>query len=236
MDIIRIDLPVTATLRLQSRSGRIEVVAEPRDDVLVEGDGFESHPDDDNGAVEVRAGRAGSKGLSVRCPVGTDVVIGTQSGNVQLTGEFGAVSVTTGSASIEVERADEADLRSVAGNITLDSCVGRCRMNSLSGRITAGVVGAASAGTVAGSIKIERVAGKFTARSVSGSIEACCDGDGPIVVKTVSGRVQIELPEGTTLDTRFKTLSGRVRNPFPPGTDCRVEAMTVSGSIELVPA
>jgi hypothetical protein len=54
--------------------------------------------------------------------------------------------------------------------------------------------------------------------------------------KTVSGKVQLELPAGTALETRFKTLSGKVRNPFPAGNDCRLQAMSISGSIELVPS
>ena len=236
MDLQHFDLPVAVTLRLQSRSGKIEVVGEPREDLVVEGDKFDASESDGGATLEVRSGHGGSKSLSVRCPAGTDIVIGTQSGSVSLRGAFGCVSVTTMSGGIDVERADEADLRSGAGNVHLGSCGGRCRMNSMSGSIVAGSVGAASAGTMSGSITIERVAGRFKARSVSGTIKAACDCEGAIAVKTVSGKVYLELPSGTALDTRFKTLSGKVRNPFPAGNDCRLEAMSISGSIELVPA
>jgi DUF4097 and DUF4098 domain-containing protein YvlB len=236
VDLQHFDLPVAVTLRLQSRSGKIDVVAEPREDVVVEGDKFDVSEADDGATLEVRAGYAGSKPLSVRCPAGTDIAVGTQSGPVHMQGEFGTVSVTTMSGSIDVERADEADLRSGAGNVHLGSCGGRCRMNSMSGSIIAGAVGAASAGTVSGSITIERVTGRFKARSVSGTIKAACNCEGAIAVKTVSGKVYLELPTGTALDTRFKTLSGKVRNPFPAGHDCQLEAMSISGSIELVPA
>lgn len=236
MDLQHFDLPVAVTLRLQSRSGKIEVVAEPREDVVIEGDKFDASEADGGATLEVRAGHAGSKPLSVHCPAGTDVVVGTHSGAVKLTGDFGIVSVTTMSGDIEVERADEADLRSGSGAITLGACRDRCRMNSLSGSINAGAVGAASAGTMSGSITIDRVAGRFKARSVSGTIKAACDCEGAIAVKTVSGKVHLELPTGTALDTRFKTLAGKVRNPFPAGHDCHLEAMSISGSIELVPA
>ena len=235
MNLQHFDLPVAVTLRLQSRSGRIDVVAEPREDVVVEGDKFEASEADGGATLEVRAGHAGSKPLSVRCPAGTDIVVGTQSGSVNLRGEFGTVSVTTMSGGIDVEHADEADLRSGAGSVHLGSCGGRCRMNSMSGSIIAGSVGAASAGTMSGSITIERVAGRFKARSVSGTIKAACNCEGAIAVKTVSGKVYLELPTGTALETRFKTLSGKVHNPFPAGHDCRLEAMSISGSIELVP-
>ena len=232
MDLEHFELPVAATLCLQARAGKIEVIAEPREDVAVEGEKFEARRGEGE-TLEVRSGRGGSKGLSVRCPAGTDIVVGTQSGSVSLRGVFGTVSVTTMSGGIELEQADEADLRSGAGNVQIGSC-GRCRMNSVSGNIDAGSVGSASAGTMSGSITIERVAGRLKARSVSGTIKAACDGEGAIGVKTVSGKVHLELPAGTELETRFKTLSGKVRNPFPAGHDCRIEAMSISGTIELV--
>jgi DUF4097 and DUF4098 domain-containing protein YvlB len=236
VDLQHFDLPVAVTLRLHSRSGKIDVTAEPREDVIVEGDKFDAAGAEGGSVLEVRSGHGGSKSLSVRCPVGTDIVVGTQSGPVDMHGEFGLVSVTTMSGNIDVERADEADLRTAAGGVRLGSCGGRCRMNSMSGNITAGAVGAASAGTVSGSISIQRVAGRLKARSVSGSISAACGAEGEIAVKTVSGKVHLELPDGTALQTRFKTLSGKVRNPFPVGTDCRLEAVSISGSIELVSA
>jgi DUF4097 and DUF4098 domain-containing protein YvlB len=236
VDTGRFDLPVAVTLRVQSRSGKIELVAEPREDVLVEGDGFDAGAADNGTTFEIRAGRGGSRPVLVRCPAGTDVVIGTQSGNVRLEGDFGIVSVTTMSGGIDVGSADEADLRSGSGSIALKVCRDRCRMNSMSGSIVAGELGAAAAGTMSGSIRLDRVDGRLKARSVSGSIQAMCSGHGAIAVKTVSGKVHLALPSGTGLSTRFKTLSGKVRNPFPPGDDCYIEAMSVSGVIELVPA
>jgi len=229
------ELGVAVTLRLQSRSGRVDVIAEPRDDVLAEGDRIEALEDDGEATLRIRNGR-GSRPFTVRCPVGTDVTVGTQSGGVRLAGDFGAVSVTTMSGKIEVESADEADLRSVSASITVGSCRGRCRMNTANGTATAGHAGALSVGTISGSIKAERVDGALKARSVSGSIEAACHGDGAIMVKTVSGKVHIELPEGVEPHTRFKSLSGRIRCDCPEGSDLLIEAMTVSGSIEVVPA
>ena len=99
MGVRKFELPVAVTLRLQSRSGRVDVIAEPRDDVLAEGDDIQAQSDDGGATLRIRNGR-GSKPFEVRCPVGTDVMIGTQSGNVRMTGEFGTVSVTTASGSI----------------------------------------------------------------------------------------------------------------------------------------
>lgn len=231
----RLDFPVAVTLRLQSRSGHVEVIAEPRDDLLAEGDKIEALTEDGGATLKIRNG-AGVRGFVVRCPAGADVSVGTQSGNVRMSGDFGIVSVTTMSGNIEVEGADEADLRTVSGSLELKNCRGRCRLNSGTGKVSAHNVGAASAGTMSGTIKIDCVAGAFKARSVSGSINAACRGEGAIAIKTVSGKVHIELPHGISPHARLKTLSGRVRCDCPDGDDLLVEAMTVSGTIEVVPA
>ena len=235
MDTQHFDLPVAVTLRIQSRSGNVQVIAEPREDLYVEGDGFDSRPEDGGAALAIRAGRGGSKPLTVHCPVGTDVIIGTHSGSIRATGELGVVSVTSMSGRIEVESADEADLRTTSSGIRIGTIRGRSRLNTVSGRIEADRLGACACGTMSGSIRLGRVGGPLKARTVSGNIEASSTGEGSIAVKSVSGKIEIGLPRDTTVSRRFKTLSGRLRCPFPEGDDVHIEAMTVSGAIELVP-
>lgn len=235
METRQFDLPVAVTLRLQSRSGRVHVLAEPRDDVQAETDHIESFAEDSGGTLVVRSRRGGSKPLIVRCPVDTDVVVSTHSGNVRLEGKFGSVYVTTMSGSIEVDDAEEADLRSMSGGLTIGTCRGRCRLNAVSGRVTGGEVDATYANTISGSIKLDRVHGDVRAKTVSGSIDMAASGDNNIAVKTVSGRVRIVLPEGTEPQTVFKTR-GRVNCAFTSGHDCRIEAASLSGSIDVVPS
>jgi DUF4097 and DUF4098 domain-containing protein YvlB len=235
MQTVHLDLPVAFTLRLQSRSGRVHVIAEPRDDVEAETDAVDSFFDDDGRALVLRSARGGSKPLTVRCPVETDVVIGTQSAAVRLDGRFGSVRVTTMSGTIELQDAEEADLRTMSGTIDVGTCRGRCRLNAISGGVNIGEADIASASTVSGSIRIERVLGDVRARTVSGSIDMNASGDSPIAVKTVSGKVRIALPQGTEPQTSFRTR-GHVRCDFPSGGDCRIDAASLSGSIEVVPA
>ena len=231
----RYDLPVAATLRLQSRSGRVTVVAEPRDDVEAETDALEAFQEDDGRTLLVRSSRGGSKPLIVRCPIETDVVVGTQSGPVKLEGRLGVVHITTMSGSIDVESAEDLDLRTMSGGLTVGVCRGKCRLSAVSGGVRIGETDSAAVGTVSGGIRLERARGPVRARTVSGSIEMGASGDSPIAVKTVSGRVHITLPAGTEPATFFKTR-GRVVCEFPRGDDCRIEAASLSGSIEIVPA
>src|SRR4029077_12560568 len=127
--------------------------------------------------------------LSVRCPIGTDVGVGTHSGNVRMQGRFGDVSVTTMSGKIELDEADDADLRAMSADIIVGVCSGRVRVSTVSGSISGRSAASAMASTMSGSIKFDNVDGEFKARSVSGSVSAHCGGDGAVLVKTVSGRV-----------------------------------------------
>lgn len=235
MDIRRIDLPVAVTLRLQSRSGRVHVIAEPRDDIEAETDGLESFMEDDGKTIVIRSGRGGSKPLTVRCPVDTDIAIGTHSGSVRLEGRLGGVRVTTMSGTVELQDAEEADVRTMAGNIDVGRCRGRCRLNAISGKVSVAEADIALASTVSGSIRLDRVLGDVRARSVSGNIDMNASGDSAIAVKTVSGRVRIVLPQGTEPQAFFRTR-GHVTCDFPQGGDCRIDAASLSGSIEVVPA
>jgi DUF4097 and DUF4098 domain-containing protein YvlB len=235
METRQYDLPVAVTLRLQSRSGKVHAIAEARDDVEAETDQLESFLDDHGRALVIRSARGGSKPLTIRCPIDTDVVIGTHSGGVALEGRFGSVRVTTMSGSVSLTDAEEADVRTMSGSIEVGTVRGRVRLNAISGKVTAIEVDDASASTVSGPIKLEHVLGDVRARSVSGNIDMSASGDGQIAVKTVSGRVRIVLPQGTEPATFFKTR-GNVRCDFTRGGDCRIEAASLSGSIEVVPA
>lgn len=231
MQTATINFPSGSGLRVQSRSGKVHVIAEARDDVFAETDAVEYFGEGD--VLTVRSSRGGSKQITVRCPLDTDVDVGTQSGSVRLEGSFGSVRVTTISGNIEVDGAADADLRSMSGKLTLGECHGRCRMNAVSGSVTGGELESAVASSVSGSIRLARVNGDLRARTVSGSVDVSACGDAPIAVKTVSGRVRIEVPEGTAPDAHFKTR-GRVLCDLPRGRDCRIDAASLSGSIEVV--
>ncbi|MEX2226221.1 MAG: DUF4097 family beta strand repeat-containing protein [Dehalococcoidia bacterium] len=235
METSRLDLPVGVTLRLQSRSGKVLVIAEAREDIEVETDDVETRVEDGGGALMVRSGRGGTKTLTVRAPIDTDVQVGTQSGSVRMQGKLGAISITTMSGDIEVDDAEELDARSLSGKVTVGRCRGRCRLNAVSGRIYGGDVDTAYAQSVSGSIKFDRVLGDVRAKTVSGSIDLNALGDGVIALKTISGKMRIVLPAGTEPHTLFKTR-GSVRCDFAEGRDCRIEAHSLSGSIEVVPA
>ena len=65
-------------IRVTASSGRIEVIAEPRGDVVV--DRGQEHPM--GGVLEVKGA---SDGVAMRVPEGTDLIIGSHSGSVSPT-------------------------------------------------------------------------------------------------------------------------------------------------------
>jgi DUF4097 and DUF4098 domain-containing protein YvlB len=224
------DAPVR--LRISAVSGRVTVTAEDRVDVVVERGGV-AHASAD-GAVEIGPTQA-SNSIEVRCPSGADVIVGTRSGRVELSGRYGSIGVTSQSGSIRAGAAAEADLRTLSGSVELASCDGRCRVSTKSGRITLGATGDVEIATVSGSVGLDGAAGGVQVRTVSGRVSIVSAGRGPVRAGTVSGSITIALPAGVRPAVRYSGR-GTVRNSFEPGDDVLVDLAAVSGSVRLVPA
>src|SRR4051812_12818501 len=97
-------------IRITATSGRIEVTAESRGDVVVEQG--QEHPM--GGVLEVQGTAAG---VRMRVPVGADLIIGSHSGAVRLVGDLGNVRITTRSGSLEIESCASLDARTVSGRV-----------------------------------------------------------------------------------------------------------------------
>jgi len=220
-DAVVIPVPGTAELHLLTRSGHVEVHAEERDDVVIESGAPSEHriESDATGRIKLPSARGGTATLVLRTPTGSDVVVGTISGNVKLQGQLGAVRVTTVSGSIEVDRAEALDARSVAGNIDVDRCSGQCRLQ-----------------TISGLIKLGETAGSVSAQSASGKIEVDMRSAGDVKVRTMSGPVRVAVPRGVRPSTSLRSLSGRPRSECEEGNDCEIRVQSLSGRIEVVPS
>jgi hypothetical protein len=220
----------THRLRISASAGRVTVTAEARDDLLVERGGAPQAAAD--GTVEVGATRFADS-VVVHCPSGTDVMIGTHSGRVDLRGQFGSVGITSLSGSMRVEAVTAADLRTVSGSVEVEQCAGRCRISTKSGRITVGSTGDAELSTISGRMRVGGVSGAAQLRSVSGVVEVASAGHGPLQVGTVSGKITISLPAGVRPHVRSTGLV-RLKNTFEPGDDVLVDVAAISGSVRLV--
>jgi DUF4097 and DUF4098 domain-containing protein YvlB len=215
-------------VRITAGSGSITVIGEPREDVAADGSADVRSGLD--GSVEV-VSRRPSGALTVRCPEGADVVVGTRSGSLKLRGRLGAVRATTISGGIEADEVLSADLRAMSGSIVVGSCAGTCRVKTKSGSARIGAAGAVEVTIGSGTVTVERVDGAARVRAVSGSVHVGAQGHGRVEVETMSGSITIILPVGCRPDVRARTLSGRPRVDLGTGNDCEVLARTLSGGI-----
>jgi len=235
---IVIPVPGTAELHLLTRSGAVEVRAEERADVVIESGAPSEHriESDATGRIKLPSAKGGSAKLVLRCPMGSDVVVGTISGDVDLHGQLGAVRVTTVSGSIRVERAEALDARSVAGHIEIDHCSGQCRLQTKSGRAVCNGAGSAQVSTISGQIKLGETAGTVRAQSASGAVEVDMRSAGDVKVRTMSGPVRVAVPRDVRPSTSLHSLSGRPRSECEEGNDCEIRVQSLSGRIEVLPS
>ena len=217
------------SLTVTTSSGRVVITGEDRPDIVV--DGKAAIEDGDDGGVIVRAS---SSSLDVRCPVGTDVRVGTSSGGVELRGRLGDARVTTSSSSIRVEDVDALELRSSSGSLEVETCVGYCRLQTASGSVTVDDAGDVDISTKSSSIRVGRAAGGKV-HSVSGSIELGATGVGDLEVRSISGSVKVILPEGARPRFRLRSVSGKIRCDCDEGDDGNISIATTSGSIQVEP-
>ena len=210
----RFPLPEGARLRVLSVSARIEVEAEDVQDIEIEPGDRRVEVSDDGHVVETRT-RATN--LKITVPEGSNVSVGSVSGNVSLKGRFGSVKVSSVSGHIEVDETDgDVDIRSISGHLEVGRCGGRCRANTKSGRI-----------------EIDWVGKEVRAQTLSGGIEVGTAGQGDMELRTISGKIEVAVDPGRHPNARLKTLSGRAEIGLPPGSDFQIRARTISGSIRV---
>ena len=224
------DAPGSPEVRVTTASGSITVVAEPRHDVSVDERGDVRRASD--GAFEVVPDKR-SRSVTVRCPLGSSVAVGSRSGKLRLSGRLGAVRATALSGSISVDEASSVDLRAMSGTITVGTCTGACRIKTKSGSIRVASAGSVEIHVGSGTASVDYVAGAATMRAVSGTVSLTAGAEGPIEAETMSGSITVVLPEGCRPNVRAKSLSSRPHIHCPPGNDCDVIARTMSGRITV---
>ena len=216
-------------VRITTTSGSVRVVGEERDDVEAEG-GKLQH---DGASLTVLAKNKGSNSLVVRCPIGTNVVIGTRSGSLEVRGRIGDVRFTTMSGSMRAQHVAHADVRTMSGSIDVEECDGLCRVKTKSGSTHVGSAGAVEVTIGSGSIEVERVTGAARARSASGTVGIGADGGGRIEAETMSGSITITVPHGCRPHVRARSLSKSTDISVPSGDDCEIVCKTLSGGITV---
>jgi DUF4097 and DUF4098 domain-containing protein YvlB len=212
-------------VRVATTSHRLDVCAQVRTDVDLDGPATVVRVDD-----ELRITADGA--LTVRVPVGTDVVIGSESGRVSARGPLGSVCVVSESGRITIEEAEVVDVRTSSARVDVGRVGGACAVRSTSGRVEVDACDAATISTETGRIQLGGARGPVRAHCVSGRVSVEMDEAADVVVDAVSGRVSVRYPAGV----RYRRLDDEPDGGDPEPTDeceCTVVAHSVSGRVEV---
>lgn len=145
------------------------------------------------------------------------------------------IETVSGEIAIDKLEADSFKAHTTSGDVSIDSLVGSTTdFSSVSGSIkvkelyTKGNVFK----TTSGDIKIEAITGDIKASSVSGSITALYkEFDNEVEAKTVSGDVDLILPEASEFKVDFSSTSGDLDNEFPLVITGKIEKRNIKGTV-----
>ena len=222
------DVDSTKPLRVSTRSGSVEITAENRRNVLVEGGSHEAASEPEG--IEV-TGRSGP--IVIRCPIGTDAFIGCASGAVSLRGSVGAARVTTRSGRITIEQAHSVDARTASGSVTVESCDEECRCQTRSGRLRVGRAESGELVAASGGVEVDSI-GAVRVRAGSGKVTIGLAEPAPVDVETHSASVTLSVPAGLHPAFELRSRSGKVHCDMEPGSDGLVCVTTRSGQISVL--
>jgi DUF4097 and DUF4098 domain-containing protein YvlB len=218
---------VAEALKITTGSGPVRVVAEQRADVEVKrGRLVEGHAG--------RTVRGGSQMVELRVPLGTDLVVGTASGDVELRGHLGTVSVTTASGDLRAEAVASIDARTASGRLEVQESSGTVRLKTGSSPVHVHAAdGELRVASISGQVRIERASGVVSVRTVSGNVDLGVGAAGGATVETVSGTVRILVPAGVHPATRLRSISGARHVECETGEDLEIAARSVSGDLSV---
>lgn len=145
----------------------------------------------------------------------------------------------SGRLELEVPRAARVEVTTASGRVRADGLAGQVAVTTASGEVDLrDVVGTIRAKTAAGRISIwaDRSAPPIRANigSISGRVSVTVGRADELVVKTMSGTVDLVTELGTRVEHAVETLSGRVQIALRGGTT--VSARTISGRVRCDPA
>jgi DUF4097 and DUF4098 domain-containing protein YvlB len=159
--------------------------------------------------------------LEVRVPAGSDVVIESYAASINVSEVRGTVAAETVNGDIRVGEAPrEVRAESVNGGVSVTSRAGRVQAESVNGPVSVrGAGGEVEASTVNGPLTVSGGAfARGRLETVNGRIlfEGGLAAGATLAVESVSGAVELGLPEGTAADFTVTTFSGDIRNELGP--------------------
>jgi DUF4097 and DUF4098 domain-containing protein YvlB len=252
--------PVTVAAKIPS--GHLEIIAEQRDNAIVDVQPWDDSPGAREAVAAVRVeltgdrlrvegqtsgvrwlvGRSSRVRVLIYAPLDSGLDVGVASADVRCTGRFGESTVRSASGDIslqEVAGALTANLSS--GDLRADRIAGAVEAHCASGDVAIGAVGGdLTIVTASGDVRVGGCAGSATVRTASGDVALDRVEPGTVQVTTASGDVRVGVPSGTAVWLDVNTVSGTTSTDLdmtgPPESgqaQLNLRLRTVSGDIEV---
>lgn len=211
-----------ATAALQ----RLEVVTEVQGDTLV----IDVRP---GNRLTGAFGRAPSVSLRVAVPANTRVEAAVVSGDIDVTGVQGKLTLRTLSGDVRVEGVNgDLQVSSTSGDVRIRNHRGPLAAETTSGKISAeGAIIGPRLSTVSGDIELEGGSNGLAARTISGAIAVRTDARVHLSLDSTSGDIAFEGPLAPNSASVINTISGNVRVGLTDLADLHLEASTTSGKL-----
>jgi DUF4097 and DUF4098 domain-containing protein YvlB len=178
----------------------------------------------------------GSRDLrySIMVPAGAEADIRTASGEIDIEGVSGAVTLGTVSGDV---RADE-----LTGGLTVETTSGEVRLNDIAGTLSVGTISGdvkledgqvedVTIHTTSGEIELDGVAGALNLGTVSADIKVGDASEGQLTVATTSGDISYDGGLAREGAHEVSSISGDITLRLPDDSAFRLDASTVSGDI-----
>ena len=179
----------------------------------------------------------GSRSLSYRIsvPKGAQADIKTASGEIDVSGVGGAVSLNSVSGDVRAsDLTGGLTVGTSSGEVTLHDIDGKLAVSTISGdvQLEDGKVDNVSVSTTSGEVKLQGVAGPLNLDSISGDITVSDAQDGQLTISTTSGGVEYDGGLARGGSNTVNSISGDVELQLPEDSGFRLDASTVSGDLD----
>ena len=233
------------SLDVRLSSGRLDLADSGAGQVVIDvsGSGSDAIVVEQSGdIISIREERRlfGGRTVHIRAavPSGTSLEAAVASLSMVARVDLGRVVVRTASGDLDFGQVDAIEIKSASGDVRVDSCRGRCEITTASGDVRVQrVVGELGVSSASGDIGVERAEGRVEAKTASGDIRIGRISGASVEVTSMSGDVDLGMPEGTRVEAEIDSLSGDVVLPprRPPGGQAersiKLRAKTVSGDV-----
>jgi hypothetical protein len=177
-----------------------------------------------------------SRGVRYRIsvPSGGQADIRTASGEIDVEGLSGAVSLASVSGDVHAgDLTGGLTVSTTSGAVQLNDIAGKLDVGSISGdvKLEDGKVDGATVNTTSGEVDLDGVAGALKLTSVSGDISVRDARDGRLELSTTSGEIDYDGSLARGSANKVDSISGDVRLRLPDESGFRLDASTVSGEL-----